>query len=244
MKALILAAGYATRLYPLTKDKPKPLLKIGKKTILDHILDKVKTLPVDGIYIVTNEKFTPVFQKWADGASTGYGKITIVNDGTTSNETRLGAIADIQFVLDRVDLSDDLLVAAGDNVFNFDFRDMYAFYQQKQADVILTHPVDDLEKLQRSGIAEVDDDRRVTGFEEKPAQPRSNLVCPALYMLRQSTCVLFSDYIKQNNNPDAPGFFIKWLYQQIPVFAFIMKEKYYDIGTLASYQKVCAEMDR
>ncbi|MBN1999746.1 nucleotidyltransferase family protein [candidate division KSB1 bacterium] len=242
MKALILAAGYATRLYPLTKDKPKPLLKVGEKTILDHLIGKIITLPVETIYIVTNERFTPVFQKWSENVPPNYPEIIIINDGTTSNETRLGAIADIQFVIDQAGINDHLLVAAGDNVYTFNFLHMYELFLQKQANVILTFPVENLEKLKRSGVVEVDDRLRVIGFEEKPDKPRSNLVCPALYMLQRPTCDLFSVYLKGKNNPDAPGFFIKWLYQQIPVFAFIMKEKYFDIGTLESYKRVCAEL--
>ena len=243
MHAIILAAGYATRLYPLTKDRPKPLLKLGDKPLIDHILVTLEELKcVDHIYVVTNAKFSSHFQQWAD--ETGKANrfpdfdITVVNDGTTSNETRLGAIADIQFVIDKHDLAGELLVAAGDNVYRSSFTAMLSLYREKQADVVLAYPVDDLAKLRRSGIMELDADQRLVGFEEKPEQPKSNYVAPAFYMYKSDTLPLFKRYLEQGNNPDAPGNFTGWLYQQKPVYAHILREPYYDIGTLEAYQRV------
>ncbi len=243
MQAIILAAGYATRLYPLTKDRPKPLLQLGNKTLVEYILDDFVELNcIDKVYIVTNDKFSSVFENWASEINEKkifpQFDIVIVNDGTASNETRLGAIADIQFVVDKHKIDSELLVTAGDNVYKSSFVDMLAMYREKQADVVLAHPVDNLEKLQRSGIMELDENQQIIGFEEKPQQPKSNYVAPAFYLYRKETLPLIKKYLDEGNNPDAPGNFTGWLYQQKPVFAHIMQEAYYDIGTLEAYENV------
>jgi glucose-1-phosphate thymidylyltransferase len=245
VKALILAAGYATRLYPLTLDRPKPLLQIGEKTILDHFLSRLAGLNIDGVYVVTNSKFTGSFKKWADAVN-GEGRYTdftieIINDGTMDNESRLGAIGDIHFSIQQKAIKDDLMVSAGDNVYNFDFIHFLNFYTLKKSDVILAHPVFDREKLKRHGVVQVDADQHVMGFFEKSAQPPSHLVSPAFYIFKKSTLTMFGDYLAQNNNPDAPGHFISWLYTRQPVYAYIMEETYYDIGTLEAYHQVCDE---
>ncbi|NOY61423.1 MAG: nucleotidyltransferase family protein [Calditrichaeota bacterium] len=246
MKALILAAGYATRLYPLTKDRPKPLLKIGDKTIVDYLLARFVEMDViDDVFIVTNEKFYPNFREWAErtGKSGRYPNLNvhIVNDCTSSNETRLGAIADIQFVLDHHHFHDDLLIAAGDNIFQFDFVNFLKFFREKESDIILAHPIDSEERLRSAGVVEVDDDGRVIGFEEKPENPRSPLIAPALYIFKREHLHLFRGYLNLENPSDAPGSFIAWLHKIIPVYAFVMPEHYYDIGTYEMYNQVCAE---
>ena len=247
MKAIILAAGYATRLYPLTIDTPKPLLKIAHQTIIEYMLDDLQNMPaLDEVYIVTNEKFTPVFEKWAserEGANHPYTfSIDIVNDGTASNETRLGAIADVQFVIDRKAIADDLLVAAGDNIFRFDFANLAAFFEQKRSDVILAQQLNDPERLKTRGVVSFDDNQKVTSFQEKPAEPASNYVCPALYIHPQHTIHLYQDYLLEKNNPDAPGHFIQWLFPRVPVYAFPLLRPAIDIGTLETYKRVCNEI--
>jgi len=245
MKALILAAGYATRLYPLTKDRPKPLLPVANKPIADYLLDSIsKVKEIDQVFVVTNAKFSNSFEEWAnahnrlkkyDGLD-----ITVVNDKTTSNETRLGAIADIKFVIDEHGVDDDILIIAGDNIFTFDFNDMASMMRSLGHDVICGFVEDDPEKLHRTGVIEMDSDQRVIGFEEKPKNPKSNLACPAIYVYRKATLKLIKEYLNAGMNPDAPGHFIPWLVKKIPVYAYIMKEKMYDIGNLESYNRVRA----
>lgn len=248
MKAIILAAGYATRLYPLTKDKPKPLLDIAGKPIIEYLLDDFQKISaLDTVYIVTNAKFAPVFNAWAEQQTrreTPYPfYIKIVNDGTTSNETRLGAIADIQFVIENHKIEDDLLVAAGDNIFQFDFAELAAFYEEKDSDVIVAQELNDPERLKTRGVMQFDGNKRVIGFQEKPAEPKSNFVCPALYIHKRDSVKLYFEYLNFQNNPDAPGYFIKWLYPQTPVHAFVMPTPAIDIGTLETYERVCREFE-
>ena len=249
MKALILAAGYATRLYPLTKDKPKPLLKIGDKTIVDYLLTRISDIKeIDTVYIVTNKKFYPIFRKWADetNASKRYPQfqIKVINDGTESNETRLGAIADILFVLNQEQINDDLLVAAGDNIFCFNFQELKDLFNTHQCDVIVAHRLQDKKRLQQSGVVELDENNKVIGFQEKPQEPQSDFIAPALYIYKKETLPLFKQYIDAGENPDAPGSFISWLYKRKPVYAYIMTSQYYDIGTLESYQAVVKEFEK
>jgi glucose-1-phosphate thymidylyltransferase len=182
MKAIILAAGYATRLYPLTKDKPKPLLKVAGKTILEYMLDGFRAIPaLDEVYVVTNAKFAPVFSAWAGECAAGENPwpfaVSIVNDGTTSNETRRGAIADIQYVIEQKGLDDDLIVAAGDNIFQFDFADFVALFNEKHSDVIVAQELNDPERLKTRGVVQFDDNSRVVGFQEKSPALHRQYIC-------------------------------------------------------------------
>lgn len=246
MKAIILAAGYATRLYPLTKDRPKPLLKVGDKTIIEYLLDGFRDVSqLDRVYVVTNALFAPVFDRWANelhSSSDRYSfDVVVVNDGTASNETRLGAIADIQFVLEQEKLHDDLIVAAGDNIFQLNFAHLVDYFYQKNSDVIVAQELHDPERLKTRGVVQFDENYRVIGFEEKPSVPKSKFVCPALYIHRRVNLALYKDYLNEHNNPDAPGFFIKWLFPRVPIYAFILQEPAVDIGTLETFQRVCRE---
>lgn len=248
MKALVLAAGYATRLYPLTKDFPKPLLKVGPKAILDYLLDNMRNLPgLDGMYVVTNSKFTPHFQTWAkelrSAAAPLPWPVEIIDDGTDSNETRRGAVADLWYAVQTKAIDDDLLVCAGDNIYTFNLADFYHFFAEKHSDIILSYRIASLEKLRRTGVLQVDTFGRVIGFEEKPAQPKSDLGCPALYLLQKNTLALIPAYLNQGGNPDAPGHFISWLYQQHPIYAFLMTQPYYDVGNLESYHRICQQIE-
>ncbi len=244
MHAIVLAAGYATRLYPLTENYPKPLLKIGDKTILEYLLEQFNDLQViNKVYIITNARFYKTFAGWVSANKNSHickaMDIEVVNDSTNSNETRLGAIGDIQYVLSHYKVEQDLLVAAGDNVFTTNFKGMLNLFHTRNTDIFLAHPVENIEKLKRSGIMELDQNQRIIGFEEKPPAPKSNFVAPAFYMYKNSTLNLFADYMAEGNNPDAPGNFTAWLYKRKPVYAFVMKEDYYDIGTLEAYNTVC-----
>ena len=239
MKAIILAAGYATRLYPLTKDKPKSLLQVAHKTILEHILDKIAVVAeINEVFIVTNSRFFKQFKDWLNVYKSPLA-IKVLDDGTTNNDNRLGAIADLQFVIEREYLNDDLLVLAGDNLFNFELTDMVEFFQANGHDLITTHKIDDVTQLKRTGVIEVDSDFKVLSFEEKPREPKSNLAVPPFYIYRRLTIPLIKIYLKEGNNPDAPGNFIPWLLKKRPVYAYCFKGQRYDIGTMASYQEVC-----
>ncbi|MGI6624818.1 MAG: nucleotidyltransferase family protein [Limnochordia bacterium] len=237
MKCLILAAGYATRLYPLTKDTPKPLLEVAGMTILERLLDKISVIDkIDHVYVVTNSRFAQAFQDWV--GQYGYHKpITVIDDGTTSNDNRLGAIGDIGFVIDQVNLEDDLMVLAGDNLFDFDLRDFEEFFQEKDADVITAYEVSDIDLARRIGIVELDSAAQILSFEEKPQEPKSSWGVPALYIYKQETLPLVKQYLQQGNNPDAPGHFIPWLIKHKPVFAFQFEGQWHDIGTIESYEE-------
>lgn len=238
MKCIILAAGYATRLYPLTKDKPKPLLEVAGKPILEYIIDKViKVRSIDTIFIITNERFYPSFRKWSE--ENKYPKnIQIVNDGTTLNENRLGAIADVQYIIEHCNVNDDLMVLAGDNLFSFELTDFVDFYYKIGSDCITTHELNDQERLRRTGVIVINEECKVTNFEEKPQQPKSNLAVPPFYIYQKETIPLIKRYLDDGNNPDAPGNFIPWLIQHKDVYAFKFKGERYDIGTVESYYKV------
>ena len=238
MKCIILAAGYATRLYPLTKNKPKPLLDVAGKPILEHILEKVwKVTDINEVFIVTNDRFYPCFIEWKKGYRFP-GKIHIVNDGTTTNENRLGAIADLQYTVDKMGIDDEIMVLAGDNLFDFELYDFVEFYRRKAADCISVHEINDVERLKRTGVVEVDRKWKVVSFEEKPENPKTNLAVPPFYIYKKETLPLISEYLKEGNNPDAPGNFIPWLIKKKDVYAFKFEGERYDIGTPESYETV------
>jgi glucose-1-phosphate thymidylyltransferase len=243
MKAIVLAAGYATRMYPLTKETPKPLLTLGTRTILDHIVKDIAVIDdVNELYIVSNEKFIGHFQKWHQKVKKKafYPNLSIfiISDGTTDNDNRLGAIADIQFAIEHFQVDDDTLVIAGDNVFKFSFLDIFSFFKKMDAGVIAVKSFDSMKKLQRSGIVEFDQQKRIIGFEEKPEEPRSTFVAPAFYILKQESLPLIKAYLDQQNKSDAPGYFISWLIERRPLYAFEIQNPYYDIGTLEAYQNI------
>jgi len=238
MKAIILAAGYATRLYPLTENRPKPLLGVGGKPILQYLLEKIEPLDlVDEVIIATNDRFYDQFVDWMAGFVYSK-KIIVLNDGTTANENRLGAIADLCFALEERQLDEDLLVLAGDNLFDFALTDFVAYYQKVRADCITAHQLDDLEELRKTGVIETDGEGRVLSFAEKPMNPRSNLAVPPFYIYRRETIPLLKEYLQAGENPDTPGNFIPWLLKRKKVYAFLFEGARYDIGTPASYRRV------
>lgn len=238
MKGLILAAGYATRLYPLTENIPKPLLKVACKTILDYIVEKMdKVSEIDEIVIVTNDKFTSHFEEWVKQSD--YKKtLTVINDGTTTNDNRLGAIGDIQFVIDQLEIAEDLMILAGDNLFDFELTDFAEYFYMVDTDIIATYPEEDEAQLKRAGVIEIDEDSKVLSFEEKPAYPKSKFCVPAFYIYRKETLSEFKNYLADGNNPDAPGHFVPYLLNKKPVHAFQFEGQRYDIGTVESYERV------
>ncbi len=220
MKALILAAGYATRLSPLTEDFPKGLLPVGGRPMVDWIVDNVRSAGIDDIALVTNARFAHLFEAWADG-------VRIVNDGTDSNENRLGAIGDIRFV----DLDDDALIIAGDNLFDYALADLVAFWETKgRQSAVAVHDVGDRELASRYGIVAVDGDDRIVDFVEKPADPPSTLAATATYLYSRAHLRLVDTYLEEGNNPDQPGNFVAWLHRREPVYAYAFAGGWYDVG--------------
>jgi len=233
VKALVLAAGYATRLYPLTLDRPKALLEVGGRPMLDHVLDRLEEMGVDETIVVTNAKFTPHFEEWA----TGKQRVRIVNDGTTSNDDRLGAIGDTGFVLDQTGLDDDLVVVAGDNLFGEDVSGFAAYGQEVDAPVLAVHDVGDLSLMSEYNQIEIDEQGRITFFEEKPENARSTLAGVALYFYPRHTLPLIRQYLAEDNNPDQPGRLIEWLYPRTSVYTWRLPGQWYDIGSAETLQE-------
>jgi len=237
MDCILLAAGYATRLYPLTENMPKALLTLGKKTILDMVIDKIEEVKdVNTIYIITNNRFHAHFSEWA-ASYKGSKKISVINDFTTSNDNRLGAIGDMQYVIKNADIDDELLVMASDNIFDFSLVDFVNMYRDKNADMICANKVDDKEDIRSMGVAEIAEDGKVISFEEKPQNPKSDWGVSPFYLYKKETVKLIKQYLDEGNNPDAPGNFIPWLLTHKPVYAFTPEGMRLDIGTPKSYQE-------
>lgn len=239
MKCLILAAGYATRLYPLTENFPKPLLKVGEKTILDWLIDDIDTLGlVDEYVVISNHKFAHHFDAWAKEKSQ---KITVVDDGTESNETRLGAVKDIQFAMDTLGLDDEMLVIAGDNVLDFSLTKFISYAKEKGTSCIMRYYEESEAKLKKCGVVKIDESDLVLDMTEKPEQPASHWCCPPFYFYTREDAKLVEQGIAAGCGTDAPGSYVAWLCQQTKVHAMEMPGSRYDIGNLESYEKVQKE---
>lgn len=234
MNVLILAAGYATRLYPLTLKKAKPLLEVAGKPMIEWVLDNLAPVSdIEIIYIVTNNKFAKDFQTWADDYKRRHSKFrfTIINDGSNDDSDKLGAIGDINLVLTREDLStSDLIVVAGDNLFSEPLTD-FANSARNSLATLATYDVGDLEAMKKYANIDINSEGVITHFEEKPANPKSTLAGIALYYFSRETIPLFTTYLAAGNNPDQPGRFIQWLYQRKPVKTFQIKGTWFDIGS-------------
>ena len=237
MKCLILAAGYATRLYPLTENFPKPLLKVRDKAILDHLVDDLAPV-VEEFVVISNHKFAAHFQAWAGGRAE---KIVVVDDGTSTNETRLGAVCDIKFAIDALNLDDDMLVIAGDNLLDFSLRSFVSYAEGKGASCIMRYNEPSEARLHKSGVVEIDAEDRIVSMEEKPAEPKSHWCCPPFYYYTKEDARKVGEGIAAGCGTDAPGSFIAWLSTVSPVYAMEMPGRRYDIGNLESYTKVCEE---
>ncbi len=244
MQCVLLAAGYATRLYPLTENKPKALLKLGEKTILDMVVDKINEIPdVENIYIVTNEKFFSDFTKWRD-EYTGLKRVKVINDHTTGNDNRLGAIGDLKYVIDMENIDDEILVMASDNIFDFSLNDFVNVYREKKSDMICAHRIDNAEDLHTMGVVQLDDSGKVLDFEEKPKNPKTDLGVPPFYLYKKDTLSLIGMYLDEGNNPDAPGHFVPWLLSKNDVYAYVFDAVRIDIGTPESYYNACDRLEK
>ena len=233
MKLIVLAAGYATRLYPLTLNQPKPLLDVAGKPMLEHVLDNLAPVEeIDHVYVVTNGKFAGHFERWAEGRRTlrGGPEITVVNDHSTDDSNKLGAIGDLDLVLTRAGIDDDIVVVAGDNLFSDRLGAFGDFCEEKGAPVLAVYDVGDLEAIKKYNAIEVDDGR-ITFFEEKPASPRSTLTGIALYYYPKSALPLIRQYVEEGNNPDQPGRLVQWMYQRTPFYTWRVPGIWYDVGS-------------
>jgi len=238
LKAIILAAGYATRLYPLTKDRPKALLPINGRPIIDYIADDINKIDeVDTIYVVTNHKFAGHFKSWSDTAKSR-APVVVLDDGTDSDETKRGAIGDIQFVIETAGLDDDLLIIAGDNFSTFSMKNYYNFFKKSGKDCVCVKKATDREALKAFAVAQIDKSGKIIDLVEKPKEPKSDLAVFATYFYKKETLPLFKQYLDEGNTPDAPGNFPQWLYKKQDVCAYIMDGDCYDIGTPQMYAEV------
>lgn len=232
MKAIVLAAGYATRLYPLTKDKPKALLDIGGRKMLDYLMDNIASAGcVDEVVIITNHRFAGQFEDWATERLEYGMRITVIDDMTTDNDNRLGAIGDIQYAIERAEIDDDVLIAASDNFFTFGLDGVMSEFRRHGRDTIMAKHVGNTEDCTRFAIAEVDAEGRVVDLEEKPRNPKSDLAVFALYVYRRDTLPMIKQYLDEGNNPDSPGHFPEWLYRRREVRAHVFEGECVDIGT-------------
>ena len=239
MKTIIIAAGYATRLGELTKNFPKPLLKIGSKTILGRLLDDIDPIAdIDEHIIVTNHRFASVFEDWAHKQQ--YVKpIRIIDDGTSSNETRLGAVGDLLFAMQQLKQDDDLLVVAADNLLFFHFQDFVDFAKEKNTSCIMYHEQPSIEKLQRTGVVVLDDNNRVLEMAEKPQLPKTHHAVPPFYLYMRKDLCLIRHSLENGCGNDAPGNLAHYLVEHTIMHAWPMNGERFDIGSLDTYYEAC-----
>ncbi len=241
MRSLILAAGYGTRLYPLTLDRPKALLKIGGKSICERLLGKLQeTEKCNGAYIVTNDKFCGMIDSWVREREFAY-PVEVINDNTTSNDDRLGAIGDMHLVVDLKKPEEDLLIIAGDNLFEFDLLSFIRFAQKKRSLCVALYDVKDFDLAKKYGIVKIDRDGRMEKFQEKPAEPESTLASTGIYYFPKSILEDLDDYMASGLTKDAPGNFISWIASKKDVYGFVFTEKWYDIGDKRSFERADME---
>lgn len=243
MKSIVIAAGYATRLGELTRNYPKPLLGIGESTILGRMLDDIDQIPeIDGHVIITNHKFAHIFEGWA-GQQTYTKPITILDDGTMTNETRLGAVCDLLFAMEKLSIDDDMLVVAADNLLFFSFADFVKFAKSKAASCIICHHQPSLEKLQRTGVVVLDKDYRVLDMEEKPQIPKSTWAVPPFYIYMKKDLELVRRSVEDGCGKDAPGNLAHYLCDHTEMYAWPMagtgENLRFDIGSLDTYREAC-----
>lgn len=237
MKNIVIAAGYATRLYPLTENFPKPLLKIGENTILGRLIDDIDTIPeITEHIVVTNHKFVSHFEKWAGERSTRC-PVRIIDDGTESNETRLGAVRDLLLALDACRVDEDILVVAADNILSFSFRGFVEEALRRNSSMIMCHHEDEIYKLQRTGVIEVDGDMRVLQMQEKPEVPVSHWAVPPFYVYLRKDLPLIRECLSHGCGHDAPGNLAHYLVDITDIHAYKMPGTRFDIGSLDTYRE-------
>ena len=240
MKVILLAAGYATRLYPLTKDKPKSLLDVAGKPMIEYIFDRINEVKgLDKVYIVSNARFYNNFLEWAKGY--GDSRIEVLNDNTVSNETRLGGIGDMNFVIEKKKIEDDVLVISGDNLFDFNLNKVIKFLKEKKSSIGVLYDVEDLELVKLYSCVEIDDKDRIISFEEKPKNPKSTLSSIGIYIFKKEDLKLIKGYLEAGNNKDGPGYLIKYFSENHIVHGCSFKGRWFDIGDLNTLKKINEE---
>lgn len=248
MRAIVLAAGYATRLYPLTLDTPKPLLEVGGRPILERLLEDLAAIEtLEEVYVVTNSKFAEHFRRFAERWQPPRPRldVTVVDDGTTTDEGKLGAIGDLGFAIRRFGLDEDLLVAAGDSVFEEGLLDEFVrFGAERDAPAIAVRDVGDPEEIRRYSAVSVDGDDRIVDFVEKPEEQGSTLAGIALYFYPRSVVPLVRTYLEEGNNPDQPGRLVQWLYPRVPFYAWRLRGRWYDIGSPETLEQADREFSQ
>lgn len=247
MKALILAAGYGTRLYPLVTDTPKPLLPVADKPLINHIIEKlIGLLNLEELLVVSNEKFFANFVQWADKTQKEFPvPIRIVNDGTTTPENRLGSVGDIDFSIRSLNISDDLFVLGGDNLFDYPLADFVAFASARKTAVSVgLYDIHNLKEATMYGVVELNATHKVVSFEEKPANPKSTLISMCCYYFPKTTLSYLGEYKKASGKMDKAGEYIHWLSQQKEVYGFKFFGKWYDIGSIESYKEAQEKFKR
>jgi len=240
MKAIIPAAGYGTRLRPLTLHTPKALLEVAGKPVLEHVLAKIEELKcIDAVYIISNNYYYAKFAEWlrnADLSEYGF-EIEIINDGTNNEEERLGAIGDKLLALKKENIDEELLDISSDNIFDFSLKPMLELFKEKKACVVGAYDVGSLELAKKYGIVAVGNNRKIIDFQEKPAQPKSTLASTGIYMYPKKVVELLEEYAEAGHCLDAPGNFIQWLHKRTDVYAHIFEGKWFDIGSIESLEK-------
>ena len=244
MKNIVIAAGYATRLGELTKNFPKPLLKIGENTILGRMLDDIDKIPeIDEHIIITNHKFAGIFEEWALKQS--YTKpVTIVDDGTETNDTRLGAVCDLLFAMDKLKIDEDMLVVAADNILFFSFQEFVDFAKAKGTSCIMCHEQPSIEKLQRTGVIVQDDNDKVLNMEEKPKEPKSHWAVPPFYIYLKKDLDKVRHSVENGCGKDAPGNLAHYMVEQVEMHAWKMTAGRFDIGSLDTYKEACEKFGK
>lgn len=247
MKNIVIAAGYATRLGELTANFPKPLLKIGEKSILERMLDDIDQIPeITEHVIISNHKFAHHFEEWK--AQMHYQKpITIIDDMTETNDTRLGAVCDLLYAIDKLHIDDDLLVVAADNLLFFSFADFVKFANEKNSSCIMRHYQPSIEKLQRTGVVVLDESDQVLNMEEKPQEPKSHWAVPPFYIYKKKDLDLVRHSVENGCGKDAPGNLAHYMVDHTTMYAWEMKRTdgnelepiRFDIGSLDTYKEAC-----
>ena len=244
MKNIVIAAGYATRLGELTKNFPKPLLEIGENTILGRMLDDIDKIPeIDEHIIITNHKFAGIFKEWASKQS--YTKpVIIVDDGTETNDTRLGAVCDLLYAMDKLKIDDDMLVVAADNILFFSFQEFVDFANAKGTSCIMCHEQPNIEKLQRTGVIVLDDNDKVLNMEEKPLEPKSHWAVPPFYIYLKKDLEKVRHSVENGCGKDAPGNLAHYMVEQVEMHAWKMTSGRFDIGSLDTYKEACEKFGK
>ena len=237
MTGIILAAGYATRMYPLTLNFPKPLLEVGGKKIIDHLLEDGERSGIERFIVVSNHKFISLFREWAEGKD----NVMVLDDGSVDNEHRIGAVKDIEFAIEKAGINDDTLILAGDNVLDFSLSSFIEYGKKKGTSCIMRHRETDKARLRKTGVVVIDQSDLVLSMEEKPKEPKSEWAVPPFYYYVKEDLPLIKEGIENGCGTDAPGSFVSYLAERRPVHAFLMPGKRFDVGSIEGYEKIRKE---